>query len=535
MKMRLAIGIIATSIIFLIPLFANHAFAQSDDPCADLELIVKGGHNDPTIQNIKKPKFSWDSVEGAKTYQLIISGSPIPVGEATNFQPVEELAYGWYEGSVKVIFTDNTECIGPITKFPIGLIPPVLHKPSMDPSLPADDPSKIMWNQRPEFSFWGSKGATSYIIVIDGQDVATVDFDPAKDAKVVEMILANKEDESALYHWSPPEDFKFEPGTQHTWVVIATNEFQRVRSEKAEFQITKLEPPVLKTPENGFSITVRSIDDIPKLTWDHPQREYDIDMEIFFVDSEGKESPEDKDLDLVEYNEPDSMGSGTYKWFVMAYKEGQQAKSEVWEFTLKKPIGLRIGWMVGFNVFRTTNPLSKLRPQPGGGIWVDWRFLTKPKFLMSVYMDFLVEARTTGFKQKDKIEYLTADQHLTTLMFAFDLFYRVDFRLAPKLYLYVAAGAEFHLPLMKRIIRDDSKYKETVVDQLSNWGVDVVIATGLYYKFDVNYLFKRKLELGGEVRYTQGVTTYLKGSYLGEEDSLQSQISVFFINTLIDF
>lgn len=163
-------------------------------------------------------------------------------------------------------------------------------------------------------------------------------------------VTNQKSDHDELFTWRPKDGEGFEVGKYHQWEVIAITlnsdgkPIQKVKCDKIDFYIQKLDIPELISPSNGLEFVTRYEFHFPKLVWDHGQRTKNIEMEIFLVEH-GKEDGtplSKKGLDLVSCIYPGLMMPGRYRWFVRAYKEDQVTESEHWEFELKKNFALHM-------------------------------------------------------------------------------------------------------------------------------------------------------------------------------------------------
>lgn len=515
------------------------ASAQGQCPDFTARGALKVETDPEVLENFRLPIFQWKECSGAASYQIFINDNYIDsVENATTWQPTSELAFGSYKAFIVAVFGDSTTLNSSITQFRIGIMPPTDLTPNHK------DPNMAIWDMTPELTFRGSKGAMGYALILvrktgekemktwdlstpegrDGAEIKTYNF-PISDADKL----------------SPDEEISWRVSA---WTVIDGQKTNIVESEKASIRIYKLNPPTNLTPVNGFSVVVRNSVQIPELSWTHEliEKGEQVDLELYFMNESNKTGVPNPATDTrvteanamtQKWRDPELLETGEYRWYVVAKKEGQEAVGQVWNFTLKEPLGLTIGIKAGGNGLRTTNALSKLRIQPGGGLYVDQRIKRWGKFQLMAQLDVLLESRSVGFNQADNPEFIVEDLHISNLTLCPGLFIKPLYRLKENLDLYGLVGVEPSFVVSSRIINTQAKKK--VIEQTPNFGFNLVYAAGATYTFDVKYIAKRPLQLGAEIRFTHGLIEWLEPSFLGAEGSLQTEWQVYITNKIIDF
>lgn len=533
----------------------NSAQAQGG-PCDSCSEFAQRGalhvETDPGIlDNFRLPIFSWPECPGATTYNIYVKDQLQASVEGVNtWTATSEYAYGGYLAYVQAVFPDLSTCTSQQEQFRIGISPPTELQPN-------HGEGEGTWKLQPVFTFLGSKGAQGYSVKLTRA---------SGEVEVCRYSLPTPEGRDGVdierYECQMPENLSMDPGEEAGWRVDAWTEVDgvivnKVESEKANVRIKLLTPPWNITPcsndpegcakvdKESFSTVVRSESDKPGLTWSHELLEAgeEVVLELYFVTNESGLPDPTKDQRVTDegamssqWRQPEMLepGGEPYLWYVVARKEGQEQVGPVWEIILKEPIGLGIGIKLGGNGLRTSNALSRLRVQPGGGIYVDQRIKRWGKFTLKAEFDLILEGRSVGFRQQDNPEFVVEDLHIDNLHLSPGLYIKPMFGLTESLSLYALVGAEATFVLMSRII--NSQATEKVIEQTENIGVTLVGAIGANYEFDVNYLFGRKLELGLVVQYNQGLLDFLNGkSFLGYDSSQQQEFQVFLTNRLVDF
>jgi hypothetical protein len=530
---------------------ASPVSVSAADACPEFKArgALKVETNPAVLENFRLPIFEWVACESAITYNIYVNDAlQASVEGQSTWRPTTEYAYGAYVAYVEAVLGDLGVIKGEATPFRIGISPP----DNLIPNHKAE--TEGSWRTAPEFSFRGSRGAMGYEVKLTrpgkGDVVVCVKDIPTPEGRDGVEVKT--------YTCPMPDGTAMEPGEVASWRVSAWTKIpgddQRintVESEKAAVRIFKLNPPTNISPNNGFTRTVRSDLDKPDVKWTHEliEKGDDVVLEMHFIDPKtnpsGEPNPEtdpvmtEVNAMITDWSDKESLETGrNYKWYVVAKKEGQQAIGEVWVFTLNDPIGLGIGIKLGGNMLRTTNPLSVIRLQPGGGIYVDFRIVPRSptsKFQFRVQGEALIEGRAVGFNQADNPQFIVKDLHFTQLVIAPGLFAKPVFKIMDKLDLYGLAGVDFGLAVMSRIINEDAT--EKVVAQTNFFNFNLVFAVGMTYTFDVKYLFGRQgMEFGLEVRYTQGLLDFLNGlSFVGADPSSQTEFAFFITNKIVDF
>jgi len=452
-------------------------------------------------ENIKKPRFEWPAIEEAESYALYVSNELIYSGTQPIFPPdetfrYEEFAYGYYQAYLIVTLRDGTIVRSDSIEFVVGI---------KKPDLLSLTENTLTYQIRPQFRWSRVRGATAYEVYLDTDMVYEGDADS----------------------YTPDESIDF---GRHTWTVVAKNEFQRVRSDRGTFQLIRIQPPVNISPENGYAVTVISEADVPTLTWRRVEvrAEGEITYELYV---NGQKVYNGAD---TRWRPPTLLEPGLYEWNVKAKVYDQTSdSSETWQFTLREKLGMNVGVKGGGNLAKNTNPNARIRPQFTAGVYASQKIFRRKAFEFRAELNALVEMKSVGFDREDNWERQVEDLHINTFNVTIPLFLKPQYTLSG-VTLYLMVGAQASIAIFARMTRHDNRYTEAVVDQVEDFGVDIVGAFGASYTFDVNYLFGQKLQLSAELRFNYGFRETLKPSFLGEAGNLL-QWTLLVGNKIIDF
>jgi hypothetical protein len=286
--------------VFIIVLVMSFEGTSASYSCQNLQsqelpapILISPVNNTTWTQDLN-PKFQWQAVMGATSYILQISRSSTDftssnlVKEVTAYNTLYSIdsalknctSYYW---RVRAVASNISGIWSNVWKFTVQVAP--------GQPVPTSPVSGVLTTRRPTFAWEASTGATAYAIEVDGTtySVDSTTFTPYSDLSV----------------------------GSHTWRVRATSCGGGQTSDwspSATFTIN-LDDVVLKTPENGSTITIQN----PKFEW------YPVDGATKYKLEVRKDTIDGQKLFEVEVTETSFtptaiLNPGTYVWHVMSYR-----------------------------------------------------------------------------------------------------------------------------------------------------------------------------------------------------------------------